>query len=865
MIGDGLTATPLGINLGNANTWTATQTLPTTAAQGDALIASTNSGTTTVNAVRIGNGLTDTQVNNDLTINGGTVDNSPVGATTASTGRFTTITGTSLPASSSAVNLVTSNAGALETRTVSSLNQMVAVAKDATLNGDGLTATPLGLNLGNANTWTATQTLPATDAQGAALIGSVNSATAATVNAARIGNGLTDAQVNNDLTISGGTVNNTPIGATVQSTGRFTTLKVNGGTELGTDITDVGQNTVVNSQMKIYADHIDEALYTENTNPTGMAIVTNGSVAIKTSTATAPLFKVYNENAASQHFVAFKSPDNTALTADRTFTLPATYGGANKFLTADGAGVMSWSDVTGTPMGGVGGDIGGTIANATINNSAVTTAKIAANAVDGSKIALGSDAAGDLMYYNGTDYVRLAAGTNGQVLKLAAGVPSWGSAAVLTNSTLVGDGQTGTELGLNLGTANTWTATQTLPTTAAQGDALVASVNAASTTVNYAKLNLANSVVAGDLTTGSVTSAKILDGTIADADVDANANIAASKLALSANSLMVGNGSNVGSALAAGSNGQILSVIAGTPTWTTIPSAGGWATTGNAVGAIGAKLGTTDNFGFTVITNNTSRLTIDANGDAVFSGAVDVNDALTTESLSSSGNATLGNDFTDPNVNKVQIAAKLDVLADHAGSAVAISNASTSPGAKALEVTGDVDMTGTFNLTGNAVVSQTLTVNGDLNLSAGVTIGNDITDPNDKLQVNGRIDVLADHDQPALQLANSNSLGTALTITDGSLVLSSGSVTVTGNAATISNVVSTIEITSDNNGANDAITLPSGTNGKILYVRYVTTSTDNASFADVGTNGTDDYTTVGNAHLTFIYVGGAWRLMSAVE
>lgn len=64
---------------------------------------------------------------------------------------------------------------------------------------------------------------------------------------------------------------------------------------------------------------------------------------------------------------------------------------------------------------------------ATIANSAVTTAKINNNAVDGTKIALGSDAQGDIMYYNGTDYVRLAPGNSGEFLKTqgAAANPVW--------------------------------------------------------------------------------------------------------------------------------------------------------------------------------------------------------------------------------------------------------------------------------------------------------------------------------------------------------------------------------------------------------------------------------------------------------
>ena len=66
----------------------------------------------------------------------------------------------------------------------------------------------------------------------------------------------------------------------------------------------------------------------------------------------------------------------------------------------------------------------------TINGSANTVAGLSAgglpdNTVDGGNLAMGSDAAGDILYYNGTDYIRLAKGTDGQVLKLAGGVPTW--------------------------------------------------------------------------------------------------------------------------------------------------------------------------------------------------------------------------------------------------------------------------------------------------------------------------------------------------------------------------------------------------------------------------------------------------------
>lgn len=72
------------------------------------------------------------------------------------------------------------------------------------------------------------------------------------------------------------------------------------------------------------------------------------------------------------------------------------------------------------------GDITMTNAGVTaIGAGKVLTAMIANNAVDGTKIALTSQATGSIMYYNGTDWVILAAGTVGQVLTMAGGLPSW--------------------------------------------------------------------------------------------------------------------------------------------------------------------------------------------------------------------------------------------------------------------------------------------------------------------------------------------------------------------------------------------------------------------------------------------------------
>ena len=59
-----------------------------------------------------------------------------------------------------------------------------------------------------------------------------------------------------------------------------------------------------------------------------------------------------------------------------------------------------------------------------------TYISVQANSIDGTKIAMGSDVQGDFLYYDGTNYVRLGAGTSGQALISGGtgGTPSWGTA-----------------------------------------------------------------------------------------------------------------------------------------------------------------------------------------------------------------------------------------------------------------------------------------------------------------------------------------------------------------------------------------------------------------------------------------------------
>lgn len=69
----------------------------------------------------------------------------------------------------------------------------------------------------------------------------------------------------------------------------------------------------------------------------------------------------------------------------------------------------------------------GAVTSAAITDGTIATADVADNSVTGGKLAMGSDAQGDVLYYNGTDWARLGAGTLGQVLQTqgASANPTW--------------------------------------------------------------------------------------------------------------------------------------------------------------------------------------------------------------------------------------------------------------------------------------------------------------------------------------------------------------------------------------------------------------------------------------------------------
>jgi hypothetical protein len=176
-----------------------------------------------------------------------------------------------------------------------------------------------------------------------------------------------------------------------------------------------------------------------------------------------------------------------------------------------GAGIdISGNAITNTGDTDPADDLTNTSVAAGDVTGAFSNLQIAPNSIDGSHISLSGNTQGSLMYYNGTDYVPLPAGTTSQVLK-GGTTPSWGvdlnSGGTVTSITA---GQ-----GLDGGTINT------------------------SGTISVSNLGITNGML-GD---NSVTASKIQDGVISNADISTSASIARSKIATgTANHIVINSG-----------------------------------------------------------------------------------------------------------------------------------------------------------------------------------------------------------------------------------------------------------------------------------------------------------------------------------
>jgi len=193
-----------------------------------------------------------------------------------------------------------------------------------------------------------------------------------------------------------------------------------------------------NNSIVIVSSHVSDTVGGDLTGTVGNAQIGANTVGIaELNVADGSNLQVLTTNGSGTLSWTSKTDATLGANSVGITELNVSDGSAGQYLTTNGNGTLSFAtDSTNVGATSVGGDVTGTVSNI----------QIAANAVDGTHIALGSDAAGDVMYYNGTNYIRLAKGTATQVLTMNSGAtaPEWAADSTNVSGTSVGGDLTGT-------------------------------------------------------------------------------------------------------------------------------------------------------------------------------------------------------------------------------------------------------------------------------------------------------------------------------------------------------------------------------------------------------------------------------------
>jgi len=716
----------------------------------------------------------------NIDVRNGTINNTSIGATTASTGRFTTLAATG--------NATV--AGTLGVTGATTLGNALSVAGASTLTG--LLTANGGVTTTNLN------------ASGTGTFGGLLTASNGVSTTTLISSG--DTTVGGVLRATGG-IENTSIGATTASTGRFTTLAATGNATVAGTLGVTGATTLGNALSVAGASTL-----------TGL-LTANGGVTTTNLNAS-------GTGTFGGLLTASNGVSTTTLTTsgDATFggVLRATGGLENTAIGATAASTGRFTTLAVTDNATVAGTLGvtgaTTLGNAlSVAGASTLTGLLTANGGVGTTNlnASGTGTFGGLLTASSgvstTTLTTSGDGTVGGVLRATGGIENTAIGAITANTGRFTDlVATGTATVTGLLTANGGVGTTTLTTSGAGIIGTTLRVDGATQLVGALTVNgtvtLVNQLVAdGGIRTPTL---EVTGGNSVGGLLEANGGITTTTLAASGTVTLQPNGlASITSALqftdlagdnfvgfrapntltgnrvwtlpgADGDSGNVLSTDGGgNLVWVNPATAGAaWTLTGNSAtssgGALGSApnpgtnfIGATNNVDLRLVTNNRVRAIVTAGGqfqtnDVAIGGGTITNATINSTSIgattASTGRFTTLEATGDATVAGVSTLTGL--LTANGGVNTTDLNASGTGTFGGLLTASNGVSTTTLTTSGNGTVGGTLTV-------TGVTLLNSAVTANDGLTV---VDGLVTDTLTATSAAISGGTLTGMTISGGS-------------------------------------------------------------------------------------------------